>query len=138
MQIEIRKLSDNDIYFISSTMVDQQCALRNYSRCPRRFMKQGIADRLKKLIETSEILVACSSEDANQILSYLIFDKDVLHFAYTKMIYRNFGIMKKLIGDRKFELYSFNSEDKIFNDYVKKRRMAFNPWIGVKIENKTA
>jgi hypothetical protein len=101
-------------------------------------MKQGIADRLKKLIETSEILVACSSEDANQILSYLIYDKDVLHFAYTKMIYRNFGIMKKLIGDRKFELYSFNSEDKIFNDYVKKRRMAFNPWIGVKIENKTA
>jgi hypothetical protein len=54
------------------------------------------------------------------------------------MIYRNFGIMKKLIGDRKFELYSFNSDDKIFNDYVKKRRMAFNPWIGVKIENKTA
>jgi hypothetical protein len=101
-------------------------------------MKQGIADRLKKLIETSEILVACSSEDANQILSYLIYDKDVLHFAYTKMIYRNFGIMKNLIGDKKFELYSFNSEDKIFNDYVKKRRMAFNPWIGVKIENKTA
>jgi hypothetical protein len=98
-------------------------------------MKQGIGERLKKIIESSQVLVACSSEDANQILSYLIFDRDVLHFAYTKMIYRNFGIMKKLIGDKKFGIYTFNSEDKIFSDFVKKRRMAFNPWIGEKIEN---
>jgi hypothetical protein len=123
MQIEIRKLSENDFYFIASTMLDQQCSLRNFGRCPRRFMKQGITQRLKKIIESSTVMIACSSEDANQILGYLIYENDILHFVYTKMIYRNFGIMKKLIGDKKFELYTFNSEDKIFNEFIKKKRM---------------
>jgi hypothetical protein len=128
MQIEVRKLNDNDVSFILSTITDQQCSLRHYRKCPRRFMKQGLNHLVKTLLQEAQTSVACSSEDPNQIYAYLIYDKNLLHFAYTKMIYRRFGIINKLIGDKKFESYSFNSDDKIFTEFAQKRKMAFNPW----------
>lgn len=51
------------------------------------------------LFDQTEILIAANQEDPWQIFAFLSFSNQedpIIHFAYTKSIYRNFGLMRSL------------------------------------------
>jgi GNAT superfamily N-acetyltransferase len=52
--------------------------------------------RLKELLATGDVLVACAEDDPGFIIGYSIIKNYVLHFVYVKENYRNQGIAKAL------------------------------------------
>ena len=97
----IRPAKASDYSFISNSY------LKSYRNAPEaQYMNNDIyypehVARLEHMIKSSRVLVACSSEDADQILGYAIVGKafrwDVLHYVYVKYPFRQMGIAKALV-----------------------------------------
>ena len=61
---------------------------------------QSFYARLKTLLSTADVLIACTEEDANTIIGYSIIQSKILHFVYVKEGYRNKGIGTLLTRDK--------------------------------------
>ena len=130
MQILIREMIEEDKNFVRLTWLDHQSAQKYYRKCPRRLIKQHLGAVVQHHIETAKVLVAHPEGEVNQILGYIVFDDECLHFSYVKMLYRHFGIFTKMIENLPSTLDSYSSitDDKFFHEFIKKRRLIFNPW----------
>ncbi len=49
--------------------------------------------------QLTQVLVACLKDDPNVILAYLVYEPDVIHYAYTKGAFRRLGLAKALVQD---------------------------------------
>lgn len=100
--MNLRPATANDFNFIANSY------LKSYRYGPET--KHLISDiyfdvykeRLNHMIDTSQVLVACSPEDEDQILGYVIHGKahgkSVLHYVYVKHFMRNTKIAKTLLS----------------------------------------
>lgn len=99
----IRPAKASDYSFISNSY------LKSYRTAPEAtFMMNDIyypehIKRLEHMTKTGRTLVACSSDDPDQILGYLIVGKsyswDVIHYLYVKYPFRHMGIAKALVSN---------------------------------------
>ena len=57
---------------------------------------QGHQEKIKKLLESASCLVCNAPDEEDQIIGYIVFDEDSLHYCYVKQVYRKMGVAKEL------------------------------------------
>lgn len=80
---------------------------------------------ISKLVRESVVEVACLSDDPNVLIGYMVHSGPTLHYIYVKKAWRQFGVAKLLVGDKKFHTTSH-----LTNLGLKlKKDLAFNPFL---------
>lgn len=97
----VRGLLSSDLNFIRSSWL-KSYAISHF----RKYMNPQVyysehSDIVNSILPNCEVLIAVDPEDINHIYSYVVFemcgDILIIHYAYTKEIYRRFGFCSKLI-----------------------------------------
>jgi GNAT superfamily N-acetyltransferase len=99
--MQLRPATQTDFNFIANSY------LKSYRDAPgnqyliNQLYYDTFSQRLNYMIETGTVTVACSDEDAEQILGYLIsgetHGKPIAHYVYVKRLFRQLGIAKALL-----------------------------------------
>lgn len=99
LQTDIRLSNKDDLPFIISSWTI--CMKHVYPNQYALDFTQQYHEYLVGLIARSTIVVACLSDDASQIISYLVYSSfghnQVVHYAYTKLDARRQGYVKELM-----------------------------------------
>lgn len=105
--MNIRPMRDTDLNLVLSTWLRSYYdALKFYSSGTIRvpypkddIFFQGHQDRIKHLLKTAQCLVCVAPDEDNQIIGYVVFDEDTIHFCYVKHVFRKMGVGKKLMAE---------------------------------------
>ncbi len=99
--MQLRHATLNDFNFIANSY------LKSYRDAPatkhliNQIYYDLYKDKLTYMLENSDVTVACSDEDADQILGYLISSeihgKPIVHYVYVKHLFRQMGVAKALL-----------------------------------------
>ncbi len=99
----IRAAEESDLNFIYSSWL--KAMRRTTGHIDKEVFYPNHRRLVEALIDKSQILIACSDEDQNQIFGYLVkeerFKVPILHFLYVKSPFRRMGIgtqLFKMIG----------------------------------------
>jgi hypothetical protein len=98
-EITFRKYESEDENFIMSSL------LRSYrdsvvnKDIPTKIYYDNQRSVTSKLLESADILVACSPDMSDQIYGYVVYEQpSLLHYIYVKYTFRKFGIAKELLS----------------------------------------
>lgn len=99
----LRAYRDEDIPFIYNSWLKSYRDAPSMATIPNTLYYAGQHGLIETLLERSHVVVACSSEDPSQIMGYIVYeaprpDSSVIHWAYVKHPFRNFGVAKALEG----------------------------------------
>lgn len=112
--IKIREHLESDLPFVYNSMLKNLWADYKASLDKNEFI-EGIKNpffmtkkrELAKLFSRSQIIIAASPDDENQILGYIIFKKydglQILHYVYVRSTFRRFAVSKALLKHCEFE-----------------------------------
>lgn len=129
----IRPYTDTDYPFVKSSWIKNQCGNMPFKMMKHSAYFEYYSPILDKKIKEIKILIACSKEDQDQTFAYIAFENDILHFIYTKGIYRNFQIATELLAESyksiPFTFYTHLSDDKYFRNITKRHKMVYNPFL---------
>ncbi len=93
----IREANPNDIPFIYATWLKSY----HYDSWTKSIAKSIYFDNYKlvidRLLEASQVLIACHPTDENVILGYLVAEPEIIHYCFVKEAFRRFGIAKDLV-----------------------------------------
>lgn len=102
--MKIRSMLDSDVNFILSTWLKSY-----YEELKRHGLKgviypkddiffQGHQERIKELLKTASCDICTAPDDDHQIIGWIVYDKDSIHYAYVKQVFRKMGVAKALIS----------------------------------------
>lgn len=118
MIIKIRPSRPDDINMVLSSWAKSYLYLGNWIYKPSEGLYLKGKDRLiKKLLETSTILVATTEEDESQILGYIVLDPETVHYCFVKEPFRKFGVGKELMKNATSQ--SFYSHHTSYTKFIK-------------------
>lgn len=104
--MKFRQAREGDINFILSTWLKSYWeSLKRYATggqfvpIPRAevFYKEH-QEKIKHLLKDATVVVCNPPDDENQIIGYLVYKGDCLHFCYVKNVFRRIGIANKLMA----------------------------------------
>jgi ribosomal protein S18 acetylase RimI-like enzyme len=122
--MKIRSMLDTDVNFVLSTW------LKSYYEELRRNGSKGVIypkddvffqghqNKIKDLLTKAKCEVCTAPDDDNQIIGYVVYDLDSVHYIYVKQVFRKMGVAKALIS-RAFtaRLYSHHTR---FTKFINK------------------
>lgn len=125
----LRTGSEDDIPFIYSTWTNSMQGDSRIGRsCKRSIFYEGQTQVIDWILaqEDTEVLVASNPDDPNIIFGYLVYQPDIVHYAFVKEIFRRFGIASYLhyeAGSPKFYTHETGmirpiQRDLIYNPYL--------------------
>ena len=82
---------------------------------------------VKALLARSEVKIAALKESPDVILAFSVVNRDVLHFAYTKPLWRKIGLMRDLTSGYKIKTVTHLTN--IFEPIAKRKHFIFNPFL---------
>lgn len=99
--MQLRQANPNDFNFVANSYLKSY----RYSPETKHLISQIYYDmykeRLKNMLASGEVTVACSDEDPDQILGYIIagtvHGKPLVHYVYVKHVFRKMGVAKALL-----------------------------------------
>lgn len=129
----IRPHKEGDINFILSTWLRSYYdSLTHYSKKaqariapPNEVFFEHHQAKIKQVIPDCEIRILTTEEDQNQIIGYIVYQKDTLHFCYVKAAFRKMGVAKKL-KEKALGLTCY-SHHTTYSKYVAKE-LTYNPY----------
>jgi len=84
------------------------------------------------ILRKSHILIACNSQNADQIFGYIVYEKNIftiIHFAFVKQMFRGIGIFKQLFDEASVTSPFLCSHDTRYNQKeVLGKVKIFNPY----------
>ena len=91
--------------------------------------------RLEAMVASGSVLVACATDDPDQILGYLIFTElaghTLLHYVYVKYPFRQHGIASNLIATAKPDFNKTHTvvthQPKSWQEVSNKYQLVYNP-----------
>lgn len=101
----IRKATKEELPFIYSTWLKSYKHSSQFAARIRNDIYYDYHQQIvKRLVNRSEVLVACESTDG-PIFGYLVYETpNLIHFAYVKKSFRHLGIFKELLGHAQLNL----------------------------------
>lgn len=142
MNVIVRTATQDDMPFIYSSWLNHQRHTFPNVIVPGRMYYKGETYRLDKLLEKTQVFVACTSEDQNQILAWVCATTAptlIVHYAFTKPTFRRLKIFTsilQLISDEIFKsdipITRISKEALSFN-ILHKFKFVFNPYLEEKI-----
>tara|TARA_Y100001973_G_C5130868_1_gene297706 strand:+ start:472 stop:1068 length:597 start_codon:yes stop_codon:yes gene_type:complete len=99
LPVRIRPADHNDQNLIYSSWLKSYAALNKDQ--PKMVVWKLHAPVVKQLLERSVTLVACDKEEGDNVYAWMCAERTpkffVLHFAYTKSMFRRWGLQKALV-----------------------------------------
>jgi hypothetical protein len=131
--MNIRPLRDGDVNFILSTWLKSYYdALTTFSKRaqakiapPNEIFFKEHQEKIKAELLKSKCLVCVAPDEENQIIGYIVFDGDCLHYCYVKQVFRKMGVAKALSA--KAQSLKHYSHHTPYSKYVNKG-LVFNPY----------
>lgn len=128
----IRAATDNDIpYIFSSWLKSYKATLPNV---PTNIYYSQQHKVIEDILAKSQTIILCSSEDPNQIFSYIVFEatteQTTIHWINTKYTYRRLGFAQQLLDllptdAPKFYTHQARAASTIANKYD----ISYNPFL---------
>lgn len=104
-EIKIRPANGSDLNFIYDTF---RQSMRSDSTMGRAvadgLFKREFVKIIDDILKTATTLIACMRTNPHVILGYLIFEPQRIHYAFTKMAFRQMGIQRALIKESGLDL----------------------------------
>ena len=129
----IRDYAESDYPFVKSSWIKNQVNSMPFKMMKHSTYFETYSPMLDKRIKEVTIKIACNKQDEDQTFAYIAFEKDVLHFIYTKGLYRNFNMGRELLIESfkngVLTYYTHLSDDKSFRGITKKYKMVYNPFL---------
>lgn len=95
----LRKSSGDDINFVAASW--KQSFRKEYPKLTKDEFFEVINPKVDKILDRSEIIIACDPEEPRVIYGYCVFKVvdsiPVIHFAYVKQSLRRFGLLKGML-----------------------------------------
>lgn len=130
-KLKIRPPKPTDLNFIQSTFYKSMRRESTLGRqCSGRVFRQ-FQEVIDYILSRSTILVSCVDESEDAIIGYLIYEPDVVHYAYVRPSSQQLDVAKEMVQhafpDAKTLTYSLNtnSAKKISETHPE---MIFNPF----------
>lgn len=132
--MKIRLAKESDINFVLSTWLRSYYdALRHYSQRAKAgfvpsndiFFKEH-QEKIKNRLKSSQVLICTAPDEDDQIIGYLVFEDDCLHFCYVKNVFRKMGVAKEL--KKKAGTLKNYSHHTTYSRYLAKG-LVFNPYL---------
>lgn len=132
-RFKIRSPKASDLNFIQSSFLKSMKSESNLGRsCSTRVFFGEFPKIIDRILSVSEILVACKDDEEDVIFGYLIFEPEVIHYAYVKSGLRRLDVARDLVTkafpQAKSVSFSMNTNDakKIREKYPE---LIFNPFV---------
>ena len=130
MQVAIRQPTPIDVNFIYATWLRSY----RYGSAFGRSIQNSVFfpsynRRIDRILLNSTTLIACLDEDPKVIVGYLIHDDEAIHYAFTKEVFRELGIFKKLLAAMPKPLSVCTHETFIAEPIIQKYNIVYNPFI---------
>lgn len=112
----IRGIVQADIPFIINSWLKSFRSSRWAGSLPNNVYWDAYHKAIEVILERPDttVSVACLSENPDQILGYIVYCPDAVHYLYVKLSLRRHGIGKRLltsaIGDAKHFRYTFRTD----------------------------
>lgn len=131
----LRASDPSDVPFIYSSWLKSYRDAPAVAGIPNGIYYAGQHALIERLLERSTVVVACSSDDPQQIMGYgvgeiLAPSTAVLHWLYVKHTFRGFGIAKALEGTlvHKAATVFYTHRVKSCDRLMRSRSHVFNPF----------
>ncbi len=99
--MQLRQATQNDFNFIASSYLKSYRFGPETKHLINDIYYDVYKDKLNQMLETGSVTIACSDEDPDQILGYLIsgqvHGRSILHYVYVKHLFRHLGVAKTLL-----------------------------------------
>jgi len=136
--IIIREPRATDLNFITSSFLK---SFRRESSLGRNTHLESFYKDFPKVIDSilskSSVLVAALPENDNAIISFIVYEPTIIHYAYTKTVFRKMNVIKELIQKamnlKEPLFYTFLTND-IKKIQIKYPELKFNPFINYQKE----
>lgn len=129
---DIREARETDLPFIFSTWSSSYRYTSDMGTCPNSIFFPNfnkVMDHILGLPETS-VMIACEKSVSEVIFGYMVHQKpDIIHYAYVKQAFCNFGIAKSLLNALGGAKYYSMKTDPIRPIVKKHPELIFNPFL---------
>lgn len=131
MEIKFRMPTQDDVAFIASSWVrsnklavDQDIDHASYYHSYRELISRKLKSGLK-------IIVACSPEDNDFIMGFMVYDDNVIHYTYVRYSLRRQGLAKSMLNKIKSNDIEYISHKPLWwaKDYRYKKIFKFDPFL---------
>ena len=92
----IRAATSDDMNFIYSSWLSA-IATSEKRRTPKDIVYKNHRPIMERALAESSVLIACMDDYKDQILGWLCYDRDILHYLYIKQPFRKHGLANMLI-----------------------------------------
>jgi hypothetical protein len=103
--IQIRHVQPQDISFIYSTWLK---SFKHDSMLGKSLRTGVFFENYREVIDhilsESTVLIACLPEDSNVIIGYLVFQPNIIHYAFIKESFRRLSVCRQLITNAKLDI----------------------------------
>jgi hypothetical protein len=105
---------------------------------PADFFYPGEAKLILKLLQHCDFRIAVNPSDEYQIYAFMLFNKTngvpLLHFVFTKKVFRQMGIANNLLREfKEFDKIMHTYYTRDFDFVLKKYRKIYNPYIRLEL-----
>lgn len=135
---DIRPAIGSDLHFIYATWLNSFRSDSGIgSSCQSKIYFQeyySVLDYILSKLET-KILVACKPDEIEVIFGFLVFEPGVLHYAFTKDAFRNYGIANSLLEKSSLlfvgagEIFYTHKTRSIHRIVMKFPKLSYNPFL---------
>lgn len=129
MEVQVRSSKPEDRNFIIATWLKGQLyGDPFFAGVPQEIFFMHFSAQIERILADPEVSVdvACLADDADVILSYIVYKGPSIAWAFTKQPWRGQGLMNKLVLPHNFKVSS--SATKPGRAIMIKKQVQFNPW----------
>lgn len=102
--MQLRQMTQNDFPFISNSYLKSYRYGPETKHLINEIYYDVYLEKLNNMISSGDVTVACSDEDPDQILGYLISGSthgvSIVHFIYVKHLFRRMSVAKTLLQSK--------------------------------------
>jgi len=125
----LRPANESDTNFIVNSWLVSYLDHGNWIARPyRRVYFKEHQDIIKAILYRASVMIATTTEDTTQIIAYIVYDPECVHYLYVKDVFRGFKIAKKLLLLTASRYYSQHT---LFSNKVN-ACLSYNPYLFTK------
>lgn len=128
----LRKPNETDTAFIFATWLNNYRRLWDKRHVRSRVYFKYEKERVQDILESAQTTMICNPEDPNHIFGWATYsilpNITVIHYAFMKEQYRNFGIMRSFLTSLPGDKVITHLTPKV-NESIDKWGLIYNPYL---------
>lgn len=132
---KIRPAEEKDFFHIAKTFLASLKESKTYRSVPMKIFYAYHSVIAMELLKHKKCLVMVNGSDDDQIFGWVICDPETLYYAYTKPIFREFGICYSLLeaAYKEWDPPKYLAHITAYSKYLKKIPAKYNPYKAIEV-----